>query len=136
MADIRLARPGDAVWLEAHDPHIAASVLAHSIEQGWVYMALVDGMRVGWLRYNLFWDNTPFLNLLYVLEEHRAQGVGSALMRRWEADMRALHHPHVLTSTQANECAQHFYRKLGYEDVGGFKMRGEAYELILCKTWE
>ena len=48
--------------------------------------------------------------------------------------MRAAGHPLVMTSTQANEDAQSFYRRLGYEDVGGFLLPGEAYELILVKA--
>ena len=34
----------------------------------------------------------------------------------------------VLTSTQADEEAQHFYRKLGYKDCGGFVPTAPGYE--------
>ncbi len=54
-------------------------------------------------------------------------------MRRWEADMRELGHRLVLTSTQADESAQHFYRKLGYVDCGGLLLEGQATELFLSK---
>jgi len=33
-----------------------------------------------------------------------------------------------LTSTQVNEDAQHFYRKLGYKDCGGFVIDVPGYE--------
>ena len=39
-----------------------------------------------------------------------------------------------MTSTQADEAAQHFYRHLGYADIGGFLLPGEAYELLLYKA--
>lgn len=39
----------------------------------------------------------------------------------------------VMTSTQSDEYAQHFYRRLGYAAVGGFLPPGEAYELMLAK---
>ena len=32
-----------------------------------------------------------------------------------------------------DEYAQHFYRKLGYETIGGFTPFGDPYELILAK---
>lgn len=39
----------------------------------------------------------------------------------------------VLTSTQADETAQHLYRKRGYRDIGGFVLPGEPLELMLLK---
>lgn len=46
-------------------------------------------MLAALMRYDLFWDNTPFCTLLYVDERCRGRGHGGALMRRWEADMKA-----------------------------------------------
>lgn len=34
----------------------------------------------------------------------------------------------VLTSTQVGEDTQHFYRKLGYKDCGGFNLDVSGYE--------
>ena len=39
-------------------------------------------------------------------------------MRYWEDEMRRQNHGMVMTSTQSDETAQHFYRKLGYRDAG------------------
>lgn len=36
--------------------------------------------------------------------------------------MKAQGYGMLLTSTQADENAQHFYRRLGYKDCGGFVM--------------
>ena len=47
--------------------------------------------------------------------------------------MRAQGHGRVMTSTQANECAQHVYRRLGYADVGAFALPGDSLELVLAK---
>jgi len=41
----------------------------------------------------------------------------------------------VLTSTQSNEEAQHFYRKIGYTEIGGFKYFGDPYEIIFQKIF-
>ena len=91
-----------------------------------------DGIA-GWLRYNLFWDSIPFVNLLFLLDDFRGQGYGKELMLYWEHEMASRGFQWVMTSTQANECAQHFYRKLGYEDAGGFLPPGEPLELVLMK---
>lgn len=130
---IRTASPGDLPALSRRERHIAPQELEHSVRLGRVYVAEEGGEFAGWLRYNLFWDNTPFMNLLYVLEGRRGMGVGRALTERWEERMREAGYGAVMTSTQASECAQHFYERLGYAAVGGFLPPGEGYELIFCK---
>jgi len=54
-----------------------------------------------------------------------------------EEDMREQGYGMLLTSTQADETAQHFYRKLGYKDCGSLMITVPAYaqpmELFLEK---
>lgn len=130
---IRRACLEDLEILKAWDRHISEESLKKSIENGFVYLVEADGTFTGWLRYNLFWDSIPFLNMLFVLEEYRGQGFGKALMTQWEQETRDQGFRDVMTSTSACEDAQCFYRKLGYETVGGFFPPQESYELILTK---
>ena len=37
------------------------------------------------------------------------------------------------TQTQSDEEAQHFYRKLGYKEIGGCIYNNDPYEIILKK---
>ncbi len=39
-----------------------------------------------------------------------------------------------MTSSLANELAQHFYRKNGYQDIGGFVLPEEPLEIIFYKS--
>ena len=130
---VRPAALIDLDWVAAHDHHVARDVLEMRIRQGRVLIAEVDGEPVGWLRWNLFWDNTPFMNLLYLLDGYRGQGLGKALMNRWEADMAAMGYKRVVTSTQSDEDAQHFYRRFGYRDAGALLLPGEPAELLFRK---
>lgn len=102
------------------------------------YVAEADGTCVGLLRYGLFWDEIPFCTLLFVAQGHRGTGCGKALMSRWETDMCAEGHGLFMTSTQADEAAQHFYRRLGYRDAGCLLLDGAGYaqptELFFTKT--
>ena len=108
--------------------------LARVVCAGRVYIAIdADGVPVGWLRWGLFWDNTPFMNLLFVLPQARGQGHAAALVARWEEDMRAQGYATVMTSTASDEDAQGLYRHLGYRAAGGFLPEGEPYELIFTK---
>lgn len=131
---IRTAVPGDISYLARRDRHIAKGELAAAVARGRVYVAEADGRIVGWLRYNLFWDNTPFLNMLFVSAGARGRGYGSALLKRWETDMKAAGFPRLLTSTRSDERAQRFYRRRGYTDAGALFLPGEPAELFLTKT--
>lgn len=131
---ITTATPNDIDLLSLHDRHIARDELALLVQHGRVYIAWEDDRLVGWLRYNLFWDNTPFMNMLYILDGHRGKGYGRALAEHWETQMKAEGFHTVMTSTASDEYAQHFYHRLGYTTVGGFTPPEEPYELILLKS--
>lgn len=90
---------------------------------------ICDGDRlVGVMRYNLFWDHIPFLTLLYLKEAYRGKGFGRQALLHWEKEMGTLGYKMVLTSTQVDEQAQHFYRRLGYQDRGGLFLDGTPFE--------
>ena len=50
------------------------------------------------------------------------------LMKHWENDMKTMEYGMLMTSTQVDENAQHFYRKLDYKDCGGFIVDVPGYE--------
>lgn len=93
----------------------------------------VDGDAVGFLRWGLFWDQIPFMNLLWVMPAWRGQGVGTTLVGAWEKSQLAAGHDLVLTSTMSNERSQNFYRRLGYVETGTLLLPDEPAELILRK---
>jgi len=116
-----------------HDKHVDKQELENLIRLNRVYLAEQEGRFLGWLRYNLFWDNTPFMNMIYLLEESRGKGIGRQFVEYWENAMKMLGYEVVMTSTASDEYAQHFYVKLGYQVVGGFLPDGDPFELILSK---
>jgi ribosomal protein S18 acetylase RimI-like enzyme len=71
--------------------------------------------------------------MLYFLDEHRRKGYGKLLVSYWENLMLEKGFNRFLTSTQANEDAQHFYRKLGYSDIGAFIFPLQPLEIMLFK---
>lgn len=131
--DIRIAGNEHLDILSKYDRHIARTELKNSLMLGRVYIAEEDGKIIGWLRYSLFWDNTPFMNMLYFLENHRQKGHGRAMVDYWEKQMLALGYRCVMTSTASDEYAQHFYVKSGYRAVGGFNYQNDPYEIIFMK---
>lgn len=130
---IRQAQMRDTDTILLHDKHITHAELINSIKLGRVYVVAENDRFCGWLRYNLFWDNTPFMNMLYILDGVRNKGYGRRLVERWENDMKNLGYSWIMTSTQSDESAQHFYMKLGYKVIGGFSPKDEPFELIMAK---
>ena len=111
MLTIRYAEPGDKDFWITLDKHISDTELDRKIRDRMGYVLLEDNVPAGLLRYNLFWDNTPFCNLLYITPAHQRKGLGKALMLHWEEEMKRV-------STQADEEAQHFYRRLDTRTPG------------------
>ncbi len=119
MIEIRYVTAADRDFWFGLDKHLPETEFENKVRTKTGYVLTADGTPAGLLRYNLFWDNTPFCTLLYIESGSRGKGYGKLLMERWEKDMKALGYGLLLTSSQADETAQHFYRKLGYKDCGG-----------------
>lgn len=130
---IRYANENDIEIISKYDKHISKEELANIIKLKRVIVMYEDDKFVGWLRYNLFWDNTPFMNMLYLLDNERGKRNGSRLVIFWENEMKQKNYEFVLTSTQSNEEAQFFYRKIGYVDSGALLLPNEPLEIILYK---
>jgi len=119
--NIRYAENSDYLWLKEHDDHISEKILKKKIENNEIFIIENNGKIIGWLRYNLFWDNIPFMNMICFLGEYRKIGLGRKFVEFWENEMKNIGYKSVLTSTQSNEDSQNFYRKIGYNEIGGFK---------------
>ena len=59
--NIRYANSNDYSWLIKHDEHISEKIMKNKIENKEVYIVENMDKKIGWLRYNLFWDNIPFI---------------------------------------------------------------------------
>ena len=128
MFEIRYVSESDKPFWFTLDEHLSESEFEFKIRDKRGYIISDGGKPVGVMRYNLFWDNTPFLTLIYLEEAHRAKGFGKQAVLFWENEMRALGYKMVMTSTRADEQAQHFYRALGYKDKGAIFFDGTPFE--------
>ena len=133
---IRYANIDDFEFFVENDHHISSVELSKSLADNKIIVITGEKEKIiGWLRYNLFWDNTPFMNMLYILDGYRLNKLGTNLVLYWENEMKNLGYENVLTSTQSNEDAQHFYRKIGYRKIGGFTLENDPYEIIFEKRF-
>lgn len=118
MFQIRNATFDDKPFWFSLDRHISKSEFELKVRDGRCYIIAADTKPIGVMRYNLFWDNIPFLTMIHFEDLYRGKGFGTKAMQYWENEMREAGHKIVMTSTQADEGAQHFYRKLGYKENG------------------
>ncbi len=138
MVKIRYAQAEDESFWYRLDRHLPKTEFANKIRDKRAYLLQLDETPAGLLRYNLFWDNTPFCTMLFIDPAFQGKGYGRQLMEHWEQDMKKQGFGMLLVSTQADETAQCFYRKLGYKDCGGLTIDIPEYaqpmELFFSKA--
>lgn len=118
-----------------NDRHVSKELIENKLKEKEIIIASdEDNKIIGWLRYSYFWDNTPFMNMLYINENYRNNGIGKELVLFWENEMKKKGYEFLMTSTLSNEEAQHFYRKLGYKDSGSLLLPNEPLEIIFIKN--
>ncbi len=131
--NIRYASNKDLDILIKYDTHIKKEVLKESILLNRVYVMEENHKIIGILRYNLFWDNTPFLNLLFILEQYRNHKYGTYLMNYYENEMEKLGYSYLLLSTPSDETSKYFYQKLNYQEIGSLKYLNDPLEIVMAK---
>ena len=123
MIEIRYADINDKEFWYTLDKHLPEEEFENKVCSKRGYILSKDNKPIGLMRYNLFWDSIPFCR---------------KLMEHWEFEMRVKGYGMVLTSTQVNENAQNFYRKMGYKDCGSLIIDIPGYEqpaeLFLSKS--
>ena len=133
MIEIKLATSQDYTYLVHKDHHVQPEVITKKIEDAEIIVVLDNEQNIGWLRFNYFWDEIPFMNMLWIEEDYRKKGIGTRLVNFWEIEMQQRDNNQVMTSTLSDETAQHFYRKLQYQDCGSLMLPGEALEIFFLK---
>ena len=115
---VKYVEPEDKDFVMSIDKHVKEESYHNRVHTKSGYVFWENGEPVGLMSHCVLWDNLPFMNLIYVKEQYRNHGFGTQAIKFWEEDMKNQGYKMVLISTQADESAQHLYRKLGYKDCG------------------
>lgn len=131
--NVKYATPDHHIWLADNDTDVSPEIIKEKIATQQILVAEVNSEPVGWLRFGYFWDTIPLMYMLAIEEPFRDKNIGTQLVQFWEHEMKVKKFQLVMTTTQSNETAQDFYRKLGYTDAGSFTLPPEPVELIFYK---
>jgi len=128
MFTITYATANDKEYVCGGGEHFSESEYDLKVRDNRCYIMRLDEKPIGVMRFNLIFDFIPFMTLLYFDEPYRKKGYGTKVVLHWEDEMRSLGYKMVMTSTQVDEDGQHFYRKMGYKDMGSIVMDIPPYE--------
>lgn len=87
-------------------------------DSGYGFKIFFNGECVGALEYKEFWDGMPYLSLIKLSPEYMGKGIGTQSVMLLLKALKEKGCKALLTSTRADEQAQHFYRKLGFKECG------------------
>lgn len=103
----------------------AVALVVAARDHGELVGGLVGTTAWGWL----------FIDVLWVDEEHRGEGVGRRIVRRAEAEARRRGCSGAWVDTLDYQ-APGFYRALGYEEFGRLSGFGPHTRYWLARRWE
>ena len=66
MTKIEYVTSNDRTFWYSLDKHLPEKEFENKVANKQGYVLFADDTPVGLLRYNLFWDNTPFCTLLFI----------------------------------------------------------------------
>ena len=117
-ASVRFAVPSDLDFV-SRDGYIPKETVALKIDLGEVVVAEANGQAVGYLRLGYLWSLVPYLALIWVVPEHRKQGIGKAMIAYVSEFLRENGHDALYSSSQADEAEpQAWHRHVGFEECG------------------
>lgn len=115
---IRTATEEDLNFV-SRDAHLPDAILQRKVSDGDVFLALLEGEPVGYLRLEWLWSTLPYIERIWVRKPHRRAGIGRTLLAHVENDLVGRRHAALYSSSQADEPApQAWHRRMGFEECG------------------
>jgi len=126
--EIKVVTDEDKEFVMSMDHHVNDISYANRVYTRTGYVIWEGNQRIGIMTHCILWDHLPFMNVIIIKEEYRNQGFAKQAIISWENEMKRQGYKMTLISTQADEGAQHLYRKLGYDDCGGLVFHNTPFD--------
>ena len=115
---VRLAVFDDLDFV-SQDGYATRRFILRKIEEGEVFVVEKDEEPIGYLRMEYLWCTEPYIALIRILESHRRQGAGRALLDHIVQDLQESGNAVLYSSSQADEPQpQEWHRHMGFEECG------------------
>lgn len=116
---VRFAGPEDLEWCVVEDGYVTEKVIRNKIVNDEIIVVELDGQLIGYIRLEYLWSTTPYIGLVFVIDEYRKAGVGRKMLEFLEEHLRTHGHDTLMSSSQANEPEpQAWHRAFGFEECG------------------
>lgn len=130
----RPATADDFPFVTTLAPGLQRPVFQRHVAAGRMQVIDAASAPVGFMKHDVLWETLPFLEIIMLVASCRGHGIGRRAVAQWEAEMAGQGHRVCAVSTQVNESAQHFWRKIGYTDCGVLTLPHRPTELFLFKS--
>ncbi|GAA1101555.1 hypothetical protein GCM10009581_38080 [Tsukamurella strandjordii] len=129
-ATVRAASTEDLPFLVENDQIARRSVLVEAIAAGRVIVAVYDDRPIGWLRWSVFRDVYPFIDVVEVLGPFRRRGIGRLLMEAWTAEPARARCAGVMACADPESTGYRFLWALGWQDCGALVLPTPAVTIL------
>lgn len=83
--NIVFASDSEYEYIKERDHHILENLIIPKIRQNEIFIIKNDDHGIiGWMRHSYFWDNTPFMNMIWIDGPFRNNGIGKKAVLFWE----------------------------------------------------
>jgi ribosomal protein S18 acetylase RimI-like enzyme len=130
---IRAARESDFAFLRGFSADPSDGQLRAQIYDDRLRIIESSDGQVGFIKFYVLWEILPFIEVIIVRKDYRRRGIGRQAIRAWEEEMAARSFPRAIISTQADETAQDFWRRVGYRDCGSLALPDRPVELFMYR---
>ncbi len=141
---IRFAESSDLDWcmeMEASNTfegkNVEEDIIMDKINKREIFLAEMDGQRVGYLRLDYFSSVIPFMGLIYVKKDMQKKGIGKTLLAYVEEYLRTNGYHTLLSSSEGDEPdPQNWHKHMGFKEFGVWKKINEnnSDEIFFRKT--
>lgn len=98
---------------------VAVKKIKEKVRDKEIIIARVDNEVVGVLRLAYLWLSLPYIEMIYILENFRKQGLGKKMLKFLENHLKESGYQYLLTSSQEDEKEpQQWHKKMGFEKCG------------------
>lgn len=80
--EIRVVTDSDQKFVMSIDHHVNDTGYANRVRTKSGYVIWEGNTPIGVMSHCILWDNPPFLNFIFILEEYRGKGAGSRTRAR------------------------------------------------------